>query len=125
MAERLHGKIKSVFLTEVYISDLFNEGNYLETGSYKLNSNGSWIDFFALSNQQLGSTNGERTLQIDKWTDLITFKAPGLVKGENHEFSVAGVDYAMSPTHAPLPPTVYLFGSGLLSLVLIRRRFKE
>ena len=53
---------------------------------------------------------------------LLNGRAPGkMILGENHEFSVAGVD--VNPV--PEPATMILLGSGLIGLAGIRRRFKS
>ena len=111
-----------VHLSSVLITDLFNEG-YLERGSYQLNESGNWIYFSALASQTPSSSNGELTVPIDPnvWVNSITFRAPGQLLFQAHEFSVAAIE----TTAAPIPASAWLLVSGLLGLVAIRRRLKK
>jgi hypothetical protein len=122
--ERLKiGFASPVRLSSVLITNLFNEDGYLERGYYQLNGSGSWIEFTALPSQTPG-TNGERTVPIDSsvLVSSIMFKAPGLdlFPLQFHEFSVAAIE----TTTVPIPAAVYLLGSGLLGLAVLRRKMK-
>jgi hypothetical protein len=126
--ERLKiGFATPVLLSSVLITDLFNEGGYLERGYYQLNGSGSWIEFTALPSQTSG-TSGELTVPIDSsiLVNSITFKAPGLVLFplQSHEFSVAAI-VTDPPIATPIPAAAWLLGSGLVGLAAIRRRFKK
>jgi hypothetical protein len=111
-------------LSSVLITDLFNEGGYLERGYYQLNGSGSWIEFTALASQTSG-TNGERTVPIDSsvLVSSIMFRAPGLVLFplQDHEFSVAAIETSA----VPIPGAVWLLGSGLIGLAALRRRMRK
>jgi len=114
-----------VNLSRVFITDLFNEG-YLERGAYRLNQGGSWISFTALPEHTPANSNGELTLLIDPsvLVSSITFWAPGQLPllNQRHEFSVAGIETAAP---VPIPGAMWLFGTGLLALVGLRRRMRK
>jgi hypothetical protein len=98
-------------LTEIMLTDLFNENGYLETGWYQVNGGGqNW--FSADPSQLLDSTNGVKLLALDQVTTTLRFGAPGLVNGQNHEFSVARIRFD-APTSSPVPEPA----SGLLTAV--------
>ncbi len=109
-------------LEAVYIADLFNEWGYLERGYYQTNGIGPWVEFTALPGQVIGSSNGERSILINEMVNYITFTAPGwLQNGENHEYALQGI---ATGTPVPLPSTILLLSSGVLSLTAIRRKLK-
>jgi hypothetical protein len=97
---------ESVRLSDVFITDLFNEG-YLETGYYSLN-NGPAIAFTALPTQGF-NTNGSLSLHLDTWVTSLTLTSPpnylgGLI-GPNHDYSVGGLAYTTAAAAAPPAPT--------------------
>jgi hypothetical protein len=123
--ERLKiGFAAPVSLSSVLITDLFNDGGYLERGYYQLNGSGSWIEFTALPSQ-ISGTNGELTVPIDPsvLVSSIMFRAPGLVLFplQSHEFSVAAIETSA----VPIPAAFWLLGSGLVGLAAIRRRMRK
>jgi len=113
-------------LDTIYIADLFNEHGYTEYGWYQLGG-GPKQTFFAESDQNLGAPgdNGEAILNIGGITvESILFTAPGLITVagnlQNHEYAVQGI--AGSPV--PVPPALFLLGSGVMGLIAVRRRVK-
>lgn len=107
-----------IFLDQIHITDLFSEHGYLEIGRIQVDTG---TPIIVQGVQILGSSNGDLWVPVGMRANFIRFTAPGQAfAGENHEFSVAGIDY--SP--APVPPAVLLFGSGLLGLVGLRRRMR-
>lgn len=116
-----------VQLNTLYLTDLFYENGYRETGSYSLDG-GGWIYFEA---NQPSSSNGDKTLNVggSPLVSAITFRAPGETnctssyKGttcENHEYSLAGVNVDVASV--PEPGTLILMGTGIMGLALWRRR---
>jgi Divergent InlB B-repeat domain len=92
-------------LSELNLTNLFYENGYLERGAYKFTVNGvdgGWVSFEADSGQVIGTTNGVLDLPVptppssDELADYITFTAPEpgytIPPGENHEFSLAGLN---------------------------------
>jgi hypothetical protein len=116
-----------VQVDELYLTDLFNEHGYLETGTATLD-NGS-IDIEADPNEILGSgSNGELTLAVAEATTSITLKAPGWHDGKNEEYSIAGLSF--STTAVPeLDPSAAGGGLAFLASFLLvatgRRRRRE
>ena len=110
-----------VSLSSVLLTDLFNEG-YLERGSYQLNGTGSWISFSADPGQTPSNSNGVLKLSLDPsiLVSSIMFRAPGYLPflNQRHEFSVAAIEV----NAVPIPAAAWLLGSGLISLVALRRR---
>ncbi len=118
----------SVYLDAVFLTDLFYEGQpepFEETGFYRLSVNGieqDWIEFDQTDHGILPSpiTNGEFTLVLNASNvTSIAFRAPGIVNGQGHEFSVAGIE-----VYVPEPSTLVLLGSGLVVGALVRRRWR-
>lgn len=124
----------TVLVTDVSLTDLFYEStdgaffnyNYYETGRYSTDGGYSWVNFSADPTQVTG-TNGELVLSIGQQTDSLLFRAPGQIKNEGHEFSVAGLSYeALGANAVPEldpgsagAPLALLFGGAV---VLGRRR---
>jgi hypothetical protein len=97
---------------------LFSEWGYLEIGRIQVDTNTPII----VQGMELpGSSNGELWVDVGLEANFIKFSAPGLgFTGENHEFSVAGIDY--SPV--PIPSAFLFFGPCIAGLVTLRRRMK-
>jgi hypothetical protein len=108
-------------IQEIMLTDLFNEDGYLETGWYEIDG-GAQNWFSADAGQIPGSTNGVKILSLDQTVRSIRFGAPGLVNGENHEFSLARIRFgAAAPI--PEPASGLLLGiGGLLVGWTVRRR---
>ena len=102
---------ETVVLSEVYITDLFNEWGYLETGWYTLNGSQTPVLFSASADQEIGLTNGELTLNIGQSVVSITFGAPGLICSEQS----VGISRGYGGTYAGV---CGLHGS---SVVLVKR----
>jgi hypothetical protein len=96
-----------VELHYILLTDLFKEGGYLEKGWYQLDDDAP-VWFVADPGQVLGSSNGLKELNLNRWISSIRLGAPGYIGQQNHEFSVASVEY--SPT--PEPGSAALFGPG-------------
>lgn len=116
-----------VRVTTLYLTDLFHEDGYLETGSYSVNG-GAYVGFSADGSAVPGSTNGEKTVTVagGPLVSYITFKAPGLTHClygstgcQDHEYSVAGADVS---ARVPEAGSAVLLGMALPGLVLWRRR---
>lgn len=121
-----------VYVTNFCITDLFYEGGnpptYFEigwynfTGSFDPTDSSTYVQFQQDDpDMKLGETLGLYTLAMDQYVETIWFSAPGLlIEGQNHEFSVAGVD--VNPI--PEPATMLLFGSGLIVVAGLRRKLR-
>lgn len=82
---------EEIYINEVHLTDIFYEDGYREMGWYSLDGGtGRW--FIADWSQVPGATNGELVVGVNGLASSITFGAPGLVAGQDHEFSVAGLD---------------------------------
>jgi hypothetical protein len=97
-----------IHVSEVVLTDLFLENEYLETGWYQIDG-GDVVGFEAEADQLLGKTNGVKLLQINELVSAIRFGAPGRVGAENHEFSVAQMRFSAP---VPEPSSGLLFGVG-------------
>ena len=111
---------QEVDLSAIYISDLFVENGYTETGAYRING-GNWVSFDAQTLPGSGS-NGEHVILFGTpvlVVQLVEFSAPGKTNGANHEFALMG--FAATANPIPEPGAAMLFGAGLL-VVSARRR---
>ena len=111
----------SVILSSIGITNLFTEGNpsYQEQGFYSLDG-GAPVSFLAdLGQLPSPASNGVLTLTFPLTpVNYIIFSAPGLLNGQNHEFSVAGVEV----TPVAEPGALLLVGTGLLAMSVWRRK---
>ena len=108
------------------ITDLFYENGYQEIGWYDFD--GEFItDKMMFMQTDLSKTpspasNGEFMLFINDSIQEIWFAAPGRVNGQNHEFSLAGVEIRSVPE----PSTLALLGCALIVFAgLGRNRLKK
>lgn len=109
-----------VWLQDVQLTDLFSESGYLEVGYYELNDSGTLVQF-AADPSQGSATNGVRTLSIGSWVSSIAFTAPGRFDGQNHEYSVSGMQF-QTRQPVPEPAGVAAFGAGLAVVAFALRR---
>lgn len=116
----------TIGISEIYISDLFVERGYSETGSYQIdNSPAVTFDALSLLGTDGNKRNGEHLITIDPVlpANEILFFAPGRINGQNHEFSLLG--FTDPPLANPEPAALAIFGVGLAGLVIMRRRRKS
>lgn len=111
-----------VLLEELYITDLYNEQGYLENGFYDLNGTSTFTAFGAEPDQLRFTTNGDKTLAIGSVVTSFALRAPGLMDGQNHDFSLGGFAFS-NATPVPEPSSLSLFALGALAIgTAIRRR---
>ena len=112
---------KTIHITSFTISDLFIENGYAEIGWWGLNGLFTSPTYYTAFQQFQDDGTGLYTLSINaEISSRIYFSAPGLsIAGQNHEFSLAGVEI----TPVPLPGALWLLGSGLICLLGLRKKF--
>ena len=108
------------------LTDLFYEGSpaYEEIGWYNFDGDfGGGKTVFSQTDHSklLATSNGEYNLIIDDDISGIWFSAPGKINGQNHEFSIAGME-ADAAAPVPEPATMFLLGTGLLAFAGVGRR---
>lgn len=117
-------------LSAIYVSDLFFEDGYLEQGYYQI-LNGSWLAWEMFDATLPGTQqNGEHVIAFNPAVVVtgLKFKAPGKMNGQNHEFSLLGLDVtavltrSFPPTPVPEPSASLLFSAGGLFVVAALRR---
>jgi hypothetical protein len=117
------GFSNDLYLTQIYITDLFYEGDpgYQEQGKYKLLINSTWTDwaiFVApLANSSYPTTNGEHQIGIDPSNAVSAIQFAAVVPSRN-DYSVRGV----GTVHTPEPATMILLGSGLICIAALSRK---
>ena len=107
-------------LTEIVLTDLFNEHGYLETGWYEVGSDPE-VWFTADPGQLLDTTNGTKYLALDQTVSVIRFGAPGRIDGQHHEFSVARLTYSANAVPEPAAGLLTALG-GLIVGWAVRQR---
>jgi hypothetical protein len=117
-------------LSAIYVSDLFYEDGYYETGSYRIH-NGTWQAWESFDATLPGTgDSGEHVIVFDTAITVtgLRFKAPGKINGQDHEFSLLGLDAApapiASPSSAPAVPEPSSFALscvGVLAMASTRR----
>jgi len=110
-----------VYIGDVYLTDLFDENGYQEQGWYELDSSGVQPFLADAGRFPSPASNGEKVLSINSTVSSITFSAPGRINGQNHEFSVAGLD---TTRPIPEPDALLLFpvGAAIVGFAIRRQR---
>lgn len=102
----------------------------INNGSFSLTAFSPVIDVFTIAGWQLDLT----TLSItDQTTELLTMEGAGVLSGQGFEATIASwtyssqgsSSYSLSVTSleaVPVPAAVWLFASGLVSLIGVARR---
>jgi PEP-CTERM motif-containing protein len=110
------------------LTDFFNEHGYLEWGAAQFVYGDGTMSLFSIltasPSQVTDGTNGLLDIVLNESNVLaIIFAAPGMIEGQHHEFSLAGITVEeMNIPDVPEPTTLILMGSGFL-VIIYRRRY--